>query len=89
MLVQSQDEQRTARAFIGFLSGAFGSDQSLSSTDAYAVNQPRQYQSIGPGGLVGVEGIAKSNAQGDATMAASPLLLLGLVAVAAYFLLAK
>ena len=86
-LAQANDEQRTVRAFIGFLSGAFGSDQSLPSTDGYAVNQPRQYQSIGPGGLVGVEGTSQSNAQGAAATA-SPLLLLALAA-AAYLLLVK
>lgn len=87
-LVQAQDEQRTARAFIGFLSDAFGSDQSLAGTDGYAVNPPRQYESIGPGGLVGVEGVAKSNAQGAASLAASPLLLVAL-GIAAFVVLKK
>lgn len=86
-LIQQQDQQRTARAFISFLSTAFGVDQSLASTDAYAVNNPRQYQTIGPGGLVGIEGTSTSNGQTVALMA-SPLVLL-VLAVGAYLVWKK
>jgi hypothetical protein len=87
--VQVQDENRTVRAFISFLSTAVGNDQSLPSTDGNAINRPREYQTIGPGGLVGIEGTASSNAQGSkVAFSVSPLLLLG-VAAAAWFLLKK
>jgi hypothetical protein len=85
---QVNDQQRTARAFISFLGSAFGTDQSYAQLDGYAVNQPRQYQTIGPGGLVGVEGTSQSNGQKPAAMVMSPVLLLALAA-AAYFLLKK
>jgi len=83
-IVQQQDALRTKRAFISFLSTAFGVDQTLSSTDAYAVNTPRQYQTIGPGGLVGVEGTSSSNGQTVAVVT-SPLVLLAL-AVGVYLI---
>ena len=87
--IQANDENRTARAFISFLSQAIGNDQSLPGQDGYAVNPPRQYQSIGPGGLVGIEGTAQSNAQGSKlAFSVSPLLLLA-VAAGAYFFLKK
>lgn len=88
--IQANDENRTARAFISFLATAIGNDQSLPGQDGYAVNPPRQYQTMGPGGLVGIEGTSSSNAQGGRTVAlsASPLLLL-LVAGAAWLLLKK
>lgn len=83
---QINDQQRTARAFIGFLSTAFGTDQSLAGTDGYAVNAPRQYQTIGPGGLVGVEGTSQSNGQTSIALLGSPLVLLALGAAAFYLL---
>ena len=62
-LIQAQDEQRTKRAFISFLSTALGTDQTLAGEDGMAVNQPRQYQTIGSGGAVGIEGAPRSNVQ--------------------------
>lgn len=82
-LVAEQDSQRTARAFISFLSTALNVDQSYAGQDGYAVNNPRQYQSIGPGGLIGVEGTASSNGQTIAFVT-SPMVLL-VLAVGAYF----
>ena len=77
-LISVQDEQRTKRAFISFLSTALGNDQTLTSQDAYAVNYPRQYQTIGPNGTDGVEGQPRSNVQRAATVTPG-VLLLGLV----------
>jgi hypothetical protein len=82
---QVQDQNRTARAFISFLSTALGNDQSLPGTDAYAVNPPRAYQTLGPGGLVGVEGTSRSNAQSGATLAAIPPIGWLALAAVAYF----
>lgn len=84
--VTVNDEQRTARAFIGFLSNAFGYDQSLPSQDSYAINQPRQYQTIGPRGLVAVEGTSQSNGQTTVALMGSPLVLIALAAAAFYLL---
>lgn len=88
--VQVNDENRTARLFVGFLANAFGSDQSLANADYSAINQPRQYQALGPGGLVGVEGTSRSNAQGIATFGNTlpPLLIAGAL-VAVYLILRK
>lgn len=82
------DQQRTGRAFISFLSTAMGVDQSYAGQDGYAVNYPRQYQTIGPNGLVGVEGTARSNGQVSALMA-SPLVLLAVGGLVAYLVLKK
>lgn len=85
-LIQQQDAQRTGRAFISFLSSAMGVEQTYADQDGNAVNYPRQYQSIGPGGLVGVEGTARSNGQTSALLA-SPLVLLAIGGVVAYLIL--
>lgn len=82
----ANDEQRTARAFVGFFNSMFANDQSLAGADGYAVNLPRQYQTIGPNGLVGVEGTSLSNGQKSVSVTASPLVLIALAAAAFYFL---
>lgn len=88
-LIQQQDQQRTGRAFISFLSSALGvNDQSYAGQDGQAYNLPRQYQTIGPGGLVGVEGTSSSNGQKTALMS-SPLVLLAVGGVLAYLILNK
>lgn len=86
-LAAQQDTLRSVRMFVGALQGAFGLDQQSVGYDAQAVNSPYRYQSIGPTG-VGVEGAPISSAQGAGVSAAgiSPLLLVGLVAVAAFVL---
>lgn len=86
-IVQAQDEQRTKRAFISFLSTAFGVDQTMANADGYAVNQPRQYQTIGPSGVVGVEGTSQNTAQ--ASVMGSPLVLILLGAGLVYLVLQK
>lgn len=80
----TQDQLRTVRQFISGLYSS-GSDQTYAGQDGYAVNQPYQYQTIGPGGSVSVEGAPISNTQQAATFG-SPLVLLGL-AVVAYLVL--
>lgn len=87
-IVQAQDEQRTARSFISFLSTAMGVDQTYASQDGYAVNMPRQYQSIGPNGLVGVEGTSRSSGQMQ-SLISSPVVLLALAAAVAFLVLKK
>ncbi len=79
-LISAQDEQRTKRAFISFLTTALGSDQTLASQDAYAVNLPRQYQTIGLNGADGVEGAPRSSIQ-QAASVTPVMLILGLVAL--------
>lgn len=79
-----QDALRTVRQFISGLYSS-GSDQTYAGQDAYAVNQPYQYQTIGSNGAVAVEGAAVSNAQ-TAAKIGSPLVILGVVVVA-YLLL--
>lgn len=81
--VAANDEQRTKRAFIGILANYWGLDQTAAGYDSAPVNSPYQYQTIGPGGAVGVEGAPRSNLQGAAAAAGVsgvPLLLLGAVA---------
>jgi hypothetical protein len=84
-LIKQQDEQRTARAFIGFLSTAFGVDQSTAGQDGYIYNQPTGYQSIGPTG-VAMEGLPISTTQGGAVVLSPGLLLLAAGLAAGYFL---
>ena len=85
--VAVNDRNRTARAFISFLNTVVN-DQSYPGQDGYAVNPPRQYQTIGPGGLVGVEGTSSSNGQSSIALSVSPLMLL-MLAAGAWFLLKK
>ena len=87
-LIAQQDDQRTKRAFIGFLSSALGMDQSYSGQDSQAVNVPRQYQTIGLNGAVGVEGAAVSSAQRQAVMLSPTVLILGALVVG-YLVLKK
>jgi hypothetical protein len=75
------------RAFIAAASTYLGNDQSVAGQDGYAVNQPRQYQTIGPGGLVGVEGTSLSNGQKSVALTASPLVLLLIAGMVGYFVL--
>lgn len=84
-LIQQQDEQRTARAFVSFLSTAFGVEQSTAGQDGNIYNAPRQYQSIGPNG-VGVEGYPVSTTQSGAVVLSPGLLLLAAGLAAGYFL---
>lgn len=64
-LIQAQDQQRTARSFVSFLSTALGVDQALPGADGTAYNTPGQYQVVNASaGLVGVEGKPVSSGQG-------------------------
>lgn len=85
--IKTNDEQRVARSFIAAISTYFGNDQSVAGQDGYAVNVPRQYQTIGPGGLVGVEGTSLSNGQKSVALTASPLVMLLIAGVVGYFVL--
>lgn len=80
-LVAQQDDLRTQRAFVSFLSTAFGLDQTYAGQDGYAANYPRQYQSIGIGGAVGVEGAPISNLQTRAIILSPGMLILGAIVV--------
>lgn len=74
---QVQDQQRTGRLFLAAIGSAMGiNDQSYLGQDGYAVNYPGQYQSIGTGGAVGIEGRPVSNVQGP-QLSGGTLLLLG------------
>jgi hypothetical protein len=84
----ANDQNRTARAFVSFINSALGNDQTYAGQDGYAVNQPRQYQSIGPGGLVGIEGTSSSNGQRSVSVTATPFVFL-LLAAGAFFLYKK
>lgn len=76
-LIAQQDELRTKRSFIGFISTALGvNDQTYAGQDGTAVNLPRQYQTIGVNGSVGVEGAPISNAQPSALMMSPGILIL-------------
>lgn len=85
-LIAEQDALRTKRAFISFLSTAFGVDQSMPGQDGYAANYPRQYQVVGQNGAVGVEGAPISNLQ-VGTLLRSPVVLLLGGAFVAYLVL--
>lgn len=81
-----QDALRPARSFINTLAGLVN-EQSYAYQDAYAVNQPMQYQIIGNNGAA-IEGTpyytAPTNALG------SNRLLIGAIAIAvAFFVLSK
>lgn len=84
----ANDQNRVARAFVSFVSSAMGNDQTYAGTDGYAVNPPRQYQTIGPGGLVGIEGTSSSNGQKSVSVTATPFVFL-LLAAGAFFLYKK
>lgn len=86
-IVQQQDSQRTARAFISFLATATGADQSYADADGYAVNYPRQYTVIGGNGL-GVEGTSTRAAAGGVVLSPT-LLLLAAGAALVYFAMKK
>ena len=82
---QQQDEQRTARAFISFLSTAFGADQSTAGQDGDPHNLPRQYQTVGPYGT-SIEGAPISTNQAGALVVSSSLLWLAAAAAGVYLL---
>lgn len=75
------DYLRTVRSFIG-ATYSNNSDQTYAGTDGTAFNPPAQYQSIGPGGAVGVEGKPISNAQTGALVMSAPVLIIGALVVA-------
>lgn len=78
--VQQQDKLRPLRAFVSFLQGTYG-DQTYAGQDGYAVNQPLQYQQIGPNGAVSQEGLPRSNVQAQAALTSPAVLILGGLAV--------
>lgn len=82
-----QDTNRTARMFLAALQSSLGNDQTYAQQDGNAVNLPRQYQTIGINGAVGVEGAPISNAQGKAVAMSPGILLLG--ALVLFFVLKK
>lgn len=85
-IISQQDELRTKRAFVSFLSSAFGLDQTYAGQDGYATNYPRQYQSIGLNGAVGVEGAPISNSQTRAIVFSPGVLILAALAVGVFVL---
>jgi hypothetical protein len=61
-LIAAQDDQRTKRNFIAFLSGAFGvNDTSSVGQDNSAKNPPGGYQVIGQNREIGNDGMTGSN----------------------------
>lgn len=74
-LIAAQDQQRTVRSFISFLSGAFGVDQSMAGADGYTTNRPGQYLTVTPYGQA-VEGQPISNVQSGGVFLSLPMLLL-------------
>lgn len=86
-VVAQQDYNRTARMFLATLQSALGNDQTYAGQDGNAVNYPRQYQTIGTNGAVGVEGAPISNAQSKAVALSPGMMILG--ALALYFVLKK
>ena len=77
---QQQDAQRPLRLFVNFLQQSLGADQSLGSTDGYAINNPRQYTVIGANGQVGIEGTV-GGITSDGWKQAMPLLFMVAAAV--------
>jgi hypothetical protein len=80
-VIAQQDSLRTQRAFVSFLSSAFGLDQTYAGQDGYATNYPRGYQVLGPNGAVGVEGAPISNTQTRAIVLSPGMLILGAIVV--------
>lgn len=78
---QNADEERTKRAFIGFLSSALGVDQSYTSEDAVPSNQTGQYTIANPDGTVSVLGQPVSNAQRGISAPAGIVITPGLLLV--------
>lgn len=75
------DEERTKRAFVGFLSSALGIDQNYAGEDSYIGSAPDQYVIANPDGSFSVQGRARSSLQSPAAAAGlvipPGLLLLG------------
>ena len=87
-LAAQQDAQRTPRLFLAAISSAMGiDDQTYVGQDGSVVNYPRQYQTIGMNGAVGVEGASISNTQSKAIALSPGMLLLG--AAVLYLILKK
>jgi hypothetical protein len=86
-LIAQQDEMRTKRAFISFLSTALGADQMYAGQDASAVNPPYRYQVIGPTG-VGIEGAPVSTAQSSVRLS-MPVALAGVGVLVALLLVMR
>lgn len=72
--VQQADEERTKRAFIGFLSSAVGLDQTYANDDPFVGQQTGQYVIANPDGSYSVQGRSASNQQ-SITGAASGLVI--------------
>jgi hypothetical protein len=81
----AQDQLRTSRAFIGFLSSALGVDQTMPGEDGQASNAPGIYVVANPDGTFSTVGRSTSNVQGTGSKVAglvlSPTLLLILLGV--------
>ena len=81
---RDSDEDRTKRAFIGFLSSALGVDNVYTGDDTGLGTNPGQYSIANPDGTVSVLGQPVSNTQRGAaptglTITPGLLLLIGLV----------
>lgn len=84
------DEDRTKRAFIGFLSSALGVDQTPVGQDGYMGRSTDQFSLANPDGSQSLLGRSVSNVQagfGPAGLVISPGLLL--LAGVAFFLLKR
>lgn len=83
------DEDRTKRAFVGFLSSALGLDQNYTSDDASPIGADRGYVIANPDGSYSAVGQSRSNLQGVsvAGLTITPGLLI--LAAVAFFILKK
>lgn len=81
------DEDRTKRAFIGFLSSVLGVDQTMNGADSAVGSAPGQYViADNPNGNYSVQGQPRSNLNTAQTVAGVPVGFL-LIAGLAYMLL--
>lgn len=78
------DQVNTLRGFVGVMNGYLGNDQSPAGYDAWPVNRPGVYQSVGPYGNA-VEGTSVSTLQNGAVVVSPGLIMLVLGAAAVYF----
>lgn len=77
------DEERTKRAFIGFLSSALGVDQTYTNDDAFAQNAPGQYIIANPDGSYSQVGRSVSNLNSSTAQVAGFAVTPGLLIIGA------
>jgi hypothetical protein len=79
--VQQADEERTKRAFIGFLSSAVGLDQTYANDDPYIGQAPGMYVIANPDGSYSQQGRSVSNQQSITSAAPGVVITPGLLVV--------